>query len=422
MIAEILATGDEIRSGALVDSNSAHIARALEEAGVFVQRHVCVGDDMEMLAQILTDMGARADIAVVTGGLGPTLDDLTAEAVARAAGVELALDQTALDAIEAFFEKRGRTMTASNRKQAFLPAGSERLDNPYGTAPGFRLKIGRCTFFFMPGVPFEMTRMLDQQVLPRIERLLGGNRLMCRVQTISTFGLTESATGERVAELAQRFPDLQLGLRAKFPEIQVKLYARGRDGDHLQRILTDATDWVTAQLGDKVFALDESSMEAVVGRLLTEQDATVAAAESCTGGLISHLLTNVAGSSRYFLFSGVTYANRAKIDLLGVLPETLERFGAVSEETAREMAMGARRAGGATFGIATSGIAGPDGGTADKPVGTVCIGLATPEGAAGRRFYFPFGERSRNKTIFAMTALELLRRELIGRGAQPFER
>ena len=417
MIAEILSTGEEIRSGATVDTNSAYIAQKLEQAGIEVVRHTCVGDDMAALVSVLKEIGRRAQTAVVTGGLGPTVDDLTAAAAAQTTGVELVLNPAALDAVRSYFELRRRTMSSSNEKQAFFPAGAELLMNPIGTAPGFCFQIDRCFFFFLPGVPAEMRRMLSEIVLPRLEMIRGKDKAFALSRTITTFGLTESATGERLAGYENKFPGVKLGFRAKFPEIHVKLYARGQDERSLAATLQVATDWVTAQLGEKVLCVDGSSIETVVGNLLKQKGATVALAESCTGGLISHWLTNVPGSSDYFLFSGVTYSNDAKMRILGVSPDTLKQYGAVDEETVKEMAAGARRIAGAIYGLATSGIAGPDGGTEEKPVGTVCIGLATPDALTGHRYYFPFGHRLRNKEIFAASALNVLRRELMKSGA-----
>ena len=414
MIAEILVTGQEILTGSVIDSNSAHIAQTLEEVGLEVTRHVCVGDDMEIIVSIIKEIGGRADVAVVTGGLGPTTDDITAAAAAKSAGVELVINRSALRAVEDFFKERKRTMSSSNKKQAMLPKGSECFYNPVGTAPGFHLKIGRCSFFFIPGVPFEMRRMLSDAVIPRIEKLQGSAREVNLVKTISTFGLTESAIGEQLAGLTAEFPGIKLGIRAKFPEIYVKLYGRGKADKGLYQSMEKASEWVIKKIGKKVFSDDGDSMEAVVGGLLAGEKATLAVAESCTGGLISHWLTNVSGSSEYFLFSGVTYSNESKTKVLDVSLEILERYGAVHEETVKEMAEGVRRVAGSTYGLATSGIAGPAGGTDDKPVGTVCIGLADPHSAKGFRFFFPFGSRSRNKKIFAMTALDLLRHELLG--------
>ena len=413
MIGEILATGDEIRSGALIDSNSSHIAEQLEAAGVEIRRHQCVGDSETQITLVLQEIGGRSDIAVVTGGLGPTEDDLTALAAAKAAGVRCVLNPTALKEIEGFFKNRQRLMSDSNKKQAFLPEGSRILSNPIGTAPGFLLTIGRCRFFFLPGVPAEMKRMLKDHVLPEIAGLAAGNRTICITRTITTFGLTESATGEQLSDLNIRFPEIRLGLRAKFPEIQVKLYAYGKDEAVLTNQLEASAGWVSQRLGKRVMSLQGDSMESVVGRLLKERSATLGIAESCTGGLISHRMTNIAGSSEYFLFSCVAYSNQAKIDLLGVSPDTLKRVGSVHEETAKEMAEGARKTAGSTFGLSTTGIAGPGGGTVDKPVGTVCIGLASPRRVIGKRLQFSFGNRGMNKMIFAQTALDVLRLELL---------
>jgi nicotinamide-nucleotide amidase len=412
--AEILATGEEIRTGALVDSNSAHIAEQLEHSGVKVVRLNAVGDELTQLSAVLREIGGRAELAVVTGGLGPTVDDLCAQAAADAAGTGLSLDAAALASIEDFYRRRNRPMNPSIRKQALLPAGADVLFNPVGTAPGFQLDIGRCRFFFLPGVPFEMRRMLADHVLPRVASLPGVRRQSRRVKTLSCFGLTESLTGERLAGLDREFPGIQLGLRARFPEIQVKLYGSGPDERRLAESLAQAADWVRGRLGDMVFADDGEPMEAVVGRQLRARRATLALAESCTGGLIAHRLTEVAGSSDYFLLAAVTYANDAKTRVLGVAEETLARCGAVHPDTARDMAAGVRRLAGASYGIATSGVAGPAGGSAEKPVGTVCIGLATPERSLGYRFHFSTGVRALNKQVFAMQALDILRRELLG--------
>lgn len=414
MIAEILSTGDEIRTGTLVDTNSAYIAQELEGMGVRVLRHLTVGDDLTELAAVLQEIGSRADIAVVTGGLGPTSDDLSAEAAASAAGVPLVLDPEALRRIEGFFDRIGRPMGDNNRKQALLPESAVRIDNPIGSAPGFHLLIGKCRCFFLPGVPLEMKRMLQESVLPTIDTLLGsGERPIRIVTTLSSFGYGESMTAEKLTDFDAAFPDIRLGYRAKFPEVQIKLYLEGTDRLKLEARSLEAAGWVKERLGGRVFSDRGESMPEVIGRLLVERGATLAVAESCTGGLISHWITNVAGSSRYFLSAAVTYANEAKTRLLGVSPEILLRYGAVSEPVIREMAEGVRRISGANFGLATSGIAGPDGGTSEKPVGLVWIGVSTQEnGTSARSFQFRYANREANKQMFAMTALEMLRRTL----------
>ncbi len=412
MRADILSTGDELRSGAILDTNSGYIAEKLEETGIEVVRHICVGDDVDILVSAMAEIGKRADIAVVTGGLGPTADDVSALSAAKAAGVELTLDRAALASVQNFFKARKRLFSQSNKKQAMLPIGAECLPNPVGTAPGFSLKIGRCLFFFLPGVPSEMHHMLSEQVIPRIKKLQGSEREFFKVKNIVTFGLTESATGEKLTDFSYNFPDLKLGLRAKFPEIHIKLYARSNDEKHLNDVLESASNWIVEKIGKCVVSLDGSPMEAVIGDLLRREKATVAIAESCTGGLISHRLTSIPGSSDYFLFSVITYSNDAKINILGITSSQLKRYGAVHEKTAEKMAQGARKISGATYGLSTTGIAGPGGGTAEKPVGTVCIGIAGPNGSKSKRYYFPFENRTMNKQIFAMTALDILRKEL----------
>ena len=414
MIIEILTTGDEILTGAVVDTNSAHIAQALKEIGLLGVRHSCVGDDMNHLVSTLQEIANRADVAVVTGGLGPTTDDITAEAASKSAGVELVLNRSALRSVEDYFRTRNRPASSSNKKQALLPFGAEPIYNPVGTAPGFTLRIEKCLFYFLPGVPFEMHRMLSDSILPSLETLRGRRGELRRVKTISTFGLTESATGERMKGFSAEFPGIKLGFRAKFPEIQIKLYGSGKDSETIDKLMNKATESVLKKIGENVFSVDGMSMEGVVGRLLSEKKATLAVAESCTGGLISHMLTNIPGSSKYFLLSGITYSNEAKTKMLDVSPDIINQFGAVHEKTAKKMAEGVRRIAGATYGLAVTGIAGPDGGTDDKPVGTVCLGLADARSARGFRFYFPFNNRSRNKKIFAMKALDILRQELMG--------
>lgn len=414
MKAEILATGDEIRTGTLVDSNTAHISEHLTASGIHVRRHHCCGDGIDDLVAVLKEIAARSEICVVTGGLGPTTDDRSAEAAALAAGVPLVLDPAALEMVEGFFKMAGRPMADSNRKQAELPQGAEFLDNPVGTAPGFTLTTGGCRFFFLPGVPYEMKRMLAEQVLPRVRALGGGGGECYFTRTLTTFGLPESQVGEAVAAVEERFPLIDLGLRAKFPVIQVKLYGHGTERNTLEDQLARGVDWVADQLGPHLISREGESLEAVVGQLLRERSATIAVAESCTGGLLAHRLTNVAGSSDYFLMSAVTYANSAKERLLGVPMDILDTHGAVSEASALAMAEGARERAGADYALATTGIAGPTGGSEEKPVGTVWIGMATPEGSIAKRRLFPFGRRLMNKQMFAMAALELLRRELLG--------
>ncbi|MBA4366147.1 MAG: competence/damage-inducible protein A [Desulfobacterium sp.] len=414
MKAVILSTGDEILTGAIVDSNAAYIAGKLVEAGIFVYRKYCVGDNLNELISVLLEIGTRSDIAIVTGGLGPTGDDLTAEAVAGAAKVPLIFSKEADRSIKAYFHSRNRPEHLADKKQAMLPDGSICLPNPVGTAPGFITKIGQCHVFCIPGVPSEMQYLMSHAVLPEMKKRFEHEKQVFLIKKMSLFGLPESVVGERLGELSSHFPEVKLGLRAHFPMIQIRLYAAGNQEARIHEQIEKAGAWVMERLGQWIFSEAGLSMEEEIGRLLTSKKATLGVAESCTGGLISHMLTNIPGSSAYFMFSGVTYSNQAKIQFLNVSRDSLDSFGAVSDQVVREMAKGVRDVSGTTYGLATSGIAGPDGGTPEKPTGTICIGIATPEKIYSKRLQLSFEDRIKNKTIFAMAALEMLRREITG--------
>ncbi len=411
--AEILATGDEIRSGALVDSNSAWIADKLEETGIQVSRHSCVGDDLQQLVSIFHEISRRSDLAVVTGGLGPTSDDLTAQAAAMAVGRQTTLYPEAMAALESFFARRNRTMPASNKKQAMLPAGSVMIENPVGTAPGFSLQINTCLFFFLPGVPGEMKTMCRQSVLPEVRKLLGPGAGAMKTRTLSTFGLTESQAADALEDFEQAFPSIKLGFRALFPEIQIKLYLSADIQTELNELEQQAVSWIKHTIGRNLISDTGTPLQVTIGELLKKRQATVSLAESCTGGLVAHWLTSQAGSSDYFLLSAVTYANRAKHELLGVSWEVLQEQGAVSEAVALEMARGVQRLAASDYSLSITGIAGPSGGSPAKPVGTVCFGLAGPETLMARTKYFPFANRKMNQTMSAAYSLNLLRKLLL---------
>jgi nicotinamide-nucleotide amidase len=408
---EVLATGDELRSGALVDTNSAWLSQRLEESGLAVRRHICVGDALSDLTAALAEMSSRAEVVLVTGGLGPTPDDLSAQAAATLLGTELKLYPEALEQVKAFFRSIGRDMPESNRRQAMLPRGAEMLPNPLGTAPGFSCVRTGCILYFLPGVPQEMRRMYTETVQPDLVRRFQDRLEPSSTRTLSAFGVSESGAASALQDLGREFPDLTLGFRVHFPEVQIKLTARGEDRE-TQPLLARAASWVQARIGECIFSTTGQPIARVVQDLLRSRLSTLAVAESCTGGLISHWLTEIPGSSDIFPLSAVTYANQAKTRVLGVAEETLQRHGAVSDEVAKEMALGVRLAGRAGFGLATTGIAGPAGGSEAKPVGTVCIGLSDPDQTIARRFQFSYPSREANKKIFAMAALDLLRRRL----------
>ncbi len=411
--AEILATGNEVLTGVVADTNSAYIASRLEETGIEVRRHVCVGDDPELIADAVTEMCKRSDLVIVTGGLGPTGDDITAGAVAKAAGKPLVFSKEAHRSMSAYFERRKKQFQRSDTKQAMLPEGAECIANEVGTAAGFSIKIGKCHLFAMPGVPREMKWMLDAKVLPRTEALAGSARMYTAKKTVSVFGLPEAVVGERMAGFDEAFPDAAYGIRVSFPEIFVTVSTRKQDPAEADSTVNSACSWIVARIGDCAFSDNGASLPEVVGRLLLSQKETVAVAESCTGGLVAHLLTSIPGSSGYFLFSGVTYSNNSKMNVLGVSEDTIFANGAVSQEVAREMALGTRKVAGSTYAVATTGIAGPGGATKGKPVGTVCIGLAAPDGVESITLELSFGDRGMNKRVFAFCALDMLRRKLL---------
>lgn len=413
MTAEILSTGDEVLLGDLVDTNSAFLCSRLREMGIRVSQITVKGDEVDGVCDAVQAISRRAALCLVTGGLGPTQDDVTALACAKAQGESLVLNPSALASMKTYFDRRGFELTPDNEKQAWLPAAAIVLENTHGTAPGFAFQLNQCWFFCMPGVPSEMKQMMEACVVPQVQTIQG-TRTRLRIRRLTVFGLHESKVGALLASFNDQFPGIRLGFRASFPTIEVKLVCdAGMDEKATETVLARAGQWVVQQLGSKVVSHTGLSLEAEVGKLLASEGQTLAVAESCTGGLISHLITQVPGSSDYFLLSAVTYANSAKIRVLGVRPDTLETFGAVHETTALEMAEGARRVAGSDWAVSTTGIAGPGGGPTSKNVGTVCIGVAGPGGVAvSRKFEFKFDDREKNKKIFAAMALELLRRYL----------
>lgn len=413
MIAHIISTGDEILLGDIIDSNSNFLCRSLRETGISVHQTTSVGDSLNDISRAVKASADHADVCIVTGGLGPTQDDVTAQAAAMAGDLSLVMNDPALVSIKAFFKEKELAWTRENEKQALLPDGSQIMVNANGTAPGFYFGIKGCLVFFLPGPPREMKPMFTHQVKPvLIDRFNLEHRVM--VERVTVFMLKESALGQKLNGFESLFPHMILGIRVSFPTIEVKIRFRDQPDDH-QTALTamdEAKAWIIDRLGDRVVSFTGKSIVQEVARLLTREKKTLAVAESCTGGLISNMVTDLPGSSGFFLFSGVTYSNEAKTAVLGVKPSTLIEHGAVHEQTALEMARGARKLAGADYAVSTTGIAGPAGGTDEKPVGMVCIGLAGKTTVTARTFVFKFGDRDKNKRMFAHTALEMLRKHL----------
>jgi len=410
---EILSTGNELTTGALADTNAAYISECLTQHHLSVNRHHVVGDDLSIIISVLLEISRRADILIVTGGLGPTSDDLTAEAVSKAINKPLFFNQWVYDSMCDFFQRIKRPMNPSNKKQAYLPETSTPIHNPVGTASGFKVIIGKCHSYFLPGVPHEMKKMLKNSVLPDIDKQISGIYPKTGLQTIVCFGPSESAMGDSIRDIPKQIKGISVGTRSMFPELQIKLYATGKTIESINSLLKQAENICLERLGKYIVSTKGESIQQVVGNLLRKNKATLAIAESCTGGLIAHKITEIPGSSEYFTCAAVTYANEIKMKMLGVLPETIQTYGAVSEETAREMAAGIQKKTNASYCLATSGIAGPGGGTPEKPVGTLCMAVAFDSDIHSQRIVLPFGTRNQKKELFAMAALDMLRRKIL---------
>ncbi len=406
---EVLTVGDEILSGNIVDTNFAWLGDYLWSRGYDLHAHSSVGDDPGPITEALHLAARRSQAVIVTGGLGPTLDDITIETAAKAFGVKQVLFPDALEAIRKRFDRLNRPMAANNEKQAMLPEGSTAIPNGNGTAPGCHLIHGNAHFFFLPGVPSEMKTMCEAYVFPTLKRV-APTKLEFHQKILRGFGMTESAMDRQLADV--NLDGVDLAFRIFFPEILLKVSARGTEEALVRRRVEEVSAEVRKRLGDVIYGDGEKMLPQVVGELLAERQQTLAVAESCTGGLLSSLITDVSGSSRYFLQGVVTYSNDSKLQLLGVPEEVLNTHGAVSSKTAIVMAEGLRVRSGATYALSMTGIAGPDGGTAEKPVGTVHIALATPEGTEERKIFFPTS-REWFKKITAYSALDLLRKWLI---------
>ncbi len=407
---ELLTIGDELLSGRTADTNACFIARALTEAGLSAARFSSVGDGLEDIRRALMTALPETRFVIATGGLGPTDDDMTAKAAAEAFGLELVVSEAAIGTMERRYREFGRPMSDAARKQAVLPEGCRAIDNPAGTACGFVIRQGQKHFFFLPGVPEEVHAMTGF-VVEQIRRQCGLRRII-KSRTLKVFGLWESRIQEMLKGHLPEQPAVALGFYPSFPEVSLKITAVGSDEHHVEQELELFQQAIHERIGAYIYSDRNELMEEVVGKLLAGQAAQLAVAESCTGGLITHRLTNIAGSSRYIERSFVVYSNTAKQELLGVPEAVLAEHGAVSEPVARLMAQGARRAAGATYGLAVTGIAGPDGGTPEKPVGTVFIAVATPQETMAKKIFFP-GDREKVKVMTSQMALDYLRSILV---------
>jgi nicotinamide-nucleotide amidase len=409
MRAEILTIGSELTSGATVNTNAAFLARRLAEAGLPCQRQTTVGDGRADLARALREALSRCDLLVTTGGLGPTFDDLTMEVIAEVTQRPLVVVPAVAARVRRFYTKHHRKLQQAALRQALLPKGGTALDNPIGTAPGLWLPLPGRLLVALPGVPSEMRAIMDRSVLPHLRRL--GQGQVIETRTLRTVGIVELSIQAALRTI--RVPSgIEIGLYPSLRMVDVRLTATGSSARKVRQSLRRVENALRRKLGRTVYGTDEEALEEVIGALLVRHRKTLAVAESCTGGLVSDRLTNVSGSSRYLRGSVVAYHNDLKRSYLGVPAQILARFGAVSAQTAKAMAQGIRRMAGADIGLSITGIAGPTGGTKQKPVGLVYLALSHGRTTRVQRCHF-FGDRLSIKMQAAQSALDSLRLSLL---------
>jgi nicotinamide-nucleotide amidase len=411
MIAEIISIGDELLIGQVLNTNATWMAQQLHEIAIPVKQVSAIADDTEDIRKALDLAFSRSDVILVTGGLGPTKDDITKHTLCGYFNTELVFHQPSYDNIERLFGSRGYRIGEENRKQALVPANCTPVPNLHGTAPGMWFEKDNKILVSMPGVPFEMEAMMEQYVLPK----LAGNHNERKVvhKTILTQGIGESYLAELIKEWEDSLPGhMKLAYLPQPGIVKLRLTAYGASKEKTAQEVGDRVEVLKKLIPDQIFGFGNETMEEVVGRLLKERKLTVSTAESCTGGYLSHMITSISGSSDYYTGSVIAYSNLVKQEMLGVSGKTLEAYGAVSEQVVREMAEGARLRFSTDFAISISGIAGPDGGTIEKPVGTVWIAVASKKGTTTKKFMF--GEhRGRNIRRAALAALNLLRVALV---------
>jgi competence/damage-inducible protein CinA-like protein len=407
MRAEIIAIGSELLTPYRLDTNSLFLTDGLNQVGIRVVHKAVVGDSLDDMRASFRQALDRADLIVACGGLGPTDDDRTREAVADLLGRKLELNQSVLRHIQELFRRFGRVMPEINRRQAMVPEGATVIPNPRGSAPGLWIEASGHILILLPGVPSELRAMFEQEVRPRLTRLGHDERLFTRDLRIT--GLPESEVEQRVSPLYALYPDTETTILASPPGIQLHPRVWSRDPAQANQILDEMVKRMALALGEHLYSTKGETLEEVVARVLNENRATIAVAESCTGGLLAERLTNIPGSSSYFLGGVVCYSNELKSALVNVPAELIESKGAVSPEVALALAEGIRKTTGATIGVGVTGIAGPGGGTPEKPVGLVHIGIADERGPRERRFQFP-GDRERIRMHASQTALDSVRR------------
>lgn len=407
VFAEILSIGDELLYGQTLDTNAHWISGELSKASIRVIRRTTIGDSEEEILTALAEAESRADIILITGGLGPTSDDLTKPCLAKYFNSPIVMDEDSLQHVTDFFVSRGKEITEVNRQQAALPQACTPLKNPIGTAPGMWFERNGKVFASMPGVPHEMKMLMTEQIIPRLKKVFVLPIIIHRI--IRTAGIGESFLSDLVSSWEKALPPhIKLAYLPTLGNVKLRLTATGKDAKTLERELDELVEIVKPLIGQNIYGFGEEELESVVGKKLIEKGLTLSVAESCTGGYLTHLITSIPGSSAYFLGAMVPYAYEIKMRQLGVKPETLEKYGAVSEPTIIEMANIVRAKFNASIGVATSGIAGPGGATPDKPVGTIWIAYSDKEKTVTKKLQLS-PDRMINIKITSSAVLNLIR-------------
>jgi nicotinamide-nucleotide amidase len=410
MNAEIIAIGSELLSPNRMDTNSLFLTARLNSIGIEVELKTVVGDNEARLEQVVREGVKRAGLIIASGGLGPTEDDVTKKVFARVLKRQMVLDDQILERIKARFHRRGMEMPVNNARQALVPVGARILENPAGTAPGLWMEQEECQIILLPGPPSELKAVFEDACMPRLTELTGGVRLFNQV--FKATGITESRLDERIAPIYTKYNNPATTILASPGEVQIQLTGKGKNEEEARKVVTELADKIEFELGDLIFSRGEESLEQIVGYYLLMRQMTLAVAESCTGGLVSQRITSVPGSSHYFLCGVTCYSNRSKEDLAGIPPLVIEMNGAVSAEVAKGLADGIRVKTGATLGLGITGIAGPAGGSLEKPVGLVHIGLSIDSSIDHQEFRFA-GDRDRIRFWASQAALDMVRRKLI---------
>jgi len=409
LIAEIIAVGTELLMGQINNTNARYVSARFPDADVYVYYHTVVGDNPERLSACLNHALERADVVLTTGGLGPTQDDLTKETISKTLGLELIPDQKTLDDIHQFFKERGRVAAPNNEKQGYFPEGAFILRNNNGTAPGCIIEKDNKTVIMMPGPPWEMEPMFEESVLPYFMK---DARSRLYSVYLRMFGIGESTMEDRIKDLVSGQSNPTIAPYAKRGEITLRITAKYNPGEEEpEHIIAPVLDEINNRLGEYIYSYRNEELHEKVAKMLIDSKCKIAVAESCTGGMLTSMLTNIPGISAVLDRSVVTYSYEAKVSVLGVNPDTLERVGAVSSEVAIEMAEGIRRTAGSDIGVAITGIAGPGGGTAEKPVGLVYVALSCKEGTEVKKLNL-WGDRDRIRHSTCLNALDMVRKIL----------